>query len=158
MTSIPWITLLAYEARARHAADRRREERAATRLASVRSRVLAELRCAIALDIEGFLDADGDRSGFGLTCQNGSSAQGFVVSCTDNRIRTRRLAIDLEAGTLTCRYDICGGGIGVADQGVLAIEIGNGGAALSLWEAGLARTFTTVDALSAFLLAPILGA
>jgi hypothetical protein len=157
MTSNGWITLLAYEARRRHAADRRREEHAAKRLASVCSRVLAELRCAIALDIERFLAADGNRSGSALTCQNGASPQGFVVSFADDCTGTRSLTVDLNAGTLMCRYDCRGTGVHVTNQRRRAIEIGKGGAALSLREAGLARTFATVEGLSAFLLAPILG-
>jgi hypothetical protein len=150
--------LLAYEARIRHAANCRREEGTARRLASVRSRVIADLRCAIASDIEGFLRADGDQSGSGLTCCNGSSAQGFVVSRTDAHVATRMLAVDLKAGTLSCRYETRGSSIGEpSNQRVLAIEIGNDGAALSLWDGGLDRTFATVDVLSAFLLAPILS-
>lgn len=43
-----WIALLAYEARIRHTANCRREEGTARRLASVRARVIADLRCAIA--------------------------------------------------------------------------------------------------------------
>ena len=158
MISNAWITLLAYEARVRHAADRRREEKIAHRLASVRTRILADLRSAIALDIEGFLHTDGDRSESALICNNGRSAQGFVVSRMDNRIGTRSLAVDLNAGTLSCRYDTRGSYIGGASaQRMLAIEIGRDGATLSLWDGGLDRTFATVDALSAFLLAPLLG-
>jgi hypothetical protein len=153
-----WITLLAYEPRIRHAANRRREEVACRRLASVHSRILAELRCAVALDIDAFLDADGDRRGSALTCQNGSSLQGFVISRADNRLGTRSVAIDLDGATLTCRYEICGNSIFVTDQWAITIDIGNGGTALALWQAGLVRTFTTVEALGAFLLAPILDA
>ena len=80
MRSNAWITLLAYEARIRHAADRRRDEGAAKRRAAVRSRVLAHLRYAIALDIERFLRAAGDQSGSELTRHNGRSAQGFRLS------------------------------------------------------------------------------
>jgi hypothetical protein len=154
-----WITLLAYEPRIRHAANRHREDVAFRRLASVHSRILAELRCAVALGIDAFLGADGDRPGSALTCQNGPSPQGFVISRADDRIGRRSAAIDLDGATLTCRYEMCGASIiGVTDQWVLAIEIGNGESGLALWQAGLARRFTTVDALSAFLLAPILAA
>jgi hypothetical protein len=121
-----WITLLAYEPRIRHAANRRREEVACRRLTSVHSRVLAQLRCAVALDIDAFLDADGDRRGSALTCKNGSSLQGFVISRADNRLGTRSVAIDLDGATLTCRYEICGNSIFVTDQWAIAIEIGNG--------------------------------
>ncbi len=159
MRSNTWIALLAYEARVQHAADCGREARTATRLAAVRSRVIADLRRAMALDIEGFLGADGDRSRSGLTCRNGSSAQGFVVSRTDAGAGTRSLAVDLEGGTLSCRYETGGSHVGGRpDRRGLAIEIGNDGTALSLWDGGVNRTFATVDVLSAFLLAPILGA
>jgi hypothetical protein len=155
MMPIVWITLLAYEARIRHAADDRLRKEAARRLASVRSRVLAELRCAIASGIEGFLQADQGHP-VELTCQNGHSAQSFVVSRTDDRLASRRLAVDLEAGTLICRYDLPGGG-GVSRE-VLAIDIAVGTAALSLWDEGVERPFTTVETLSTLLLAPILRA
>ena len=158
MRSNTWLALLAYEPRIRHAADRRREERSAKRLASVRSRVVADLRSAIALDVEGFLRADLDGSGSALTCRNGSSAHGFVVSREDDRVGTRMLAVDLDVGTLSCRYETRGRAIGAPSvQQVLAIEIGNDGAGLSLWDGGLNCTFATVNVLSAFLLAPILG-
>jgi len=155
MTPIAWISLLAYEARIRHVADDRLKKEAARRLASVRSRVLAELRCAITLGIEGFLQAD-DGQPVELTCHNGHSAQGFVVSRTDDRIASRRLAVDLEEGTLICRYDLPDGG-GVARE-VLAIDIAVGTAALSLWDEGVESSFTTVGTLSALLLAPLLRA
>lgn len=157
MRSNGWITLLAYEARIRHAADCRREQGTAKRLVAMRSRVLANLRSAIALDIEGFLGADGDKSGSALTCHNGSSAQGFVVVRVDESIGRRSLAVDVRAATLSCRYDLGGGSIDGTDQRVLTIDIGNDGSALSLWNGGLDRTFATVDVLSAFLLAPILA-
>lgn len=158
MTSNAWIRLLAYEPRARHAADRRREEKTANHLASVRVRILAELRCAIALDIEAFLRADGDESD--LTCANGRSAQGFVVSTTNDRAFARSLAVDLNAGTLRCRYDDGRRSpvhTGFAPE-VLAIEMGRDGATLSFWDGGVDRRVATVDALSAFLLAPLLVA
>lgn len=158
MGSNTWITLLAYEARIRHAADCRREMETAKRLAAVRSRVLANLRCAIASDIEHFLHADGDRAGSALTCRDGSSAHGFAISRTDAGLRTRSLMIDLKAGSLMCGYDQGENQIDRAPnlRGI-TIEIGNDGAALSWWDAGLVRRFASVNALSAFLLAPILS-
>jgi len=153
-----WIAALAYEARFRHAADCRRDERNAAQLASVRSRVMAELRCAIALDIEHFVRAEDGRSGSGVTCRNSGSAQGFVVSRTDGRVGPRRLAVDLEAGTLSCRYET-GRGTSAepSDLAELAIDIGHNGSTLLQFDGGVARDFETVDALSAFLLAPILS-
>jgi len=150
-----WIAALAYEARVRHAADCRRDERNAARLASIRSRVMAELRCAIAVDIEHFVRAEDGRSGSGVTCRNSGSAQGFVVSRTDGRVGPRRLAVDLEAGTLSCRYETSRGAI--AEPSDLAIDIGHNGSTLLQFDGGVARAFETVDALSAFLLAPILS-
>ena len=158
MRSNAWITLLAYEARIHHAADCRREMETAKRLAAVRSRVLADLRCAIALDIEDFLRADGDRAGPALTCRDGSSAHGFAISRTDAGLRTRSLVIDLEAGSLICCYDQGGSRTGGApNPRGITIDIGDG-AALSWWDAGLVQRFATTAALSAFLLAPILDA
>ena len=154
-----WLISLAYEARVRHAADRRRDEVTAARLAAMHTRILASLRCAVAFDIEAFLEADADRDGVTVTCHNGSSAQGFVVSRTDDGIGRRHLNVDLTAGTLSCRYETRGDAInGATDHHVSAIEIAQSGSALSLWNGGRVRTFATVDALSAFLLAPILGA
>jgi hypothetical protein len=158
MRSNAWITLLAYEARIRHAADCRREIETAKRLAAVRSRVLADLRCAIALDIEDFLRADGDRAGSALTCHNGSSAHGFAISRTEAGRGTRSLLIHLKAGSLICCYDQGGSPIDKApNPRGITIDIGNDGAALSWWDAGVVRRFATVDTLSDFLLAPILG-
>jgi hypothetical protein len=91
-------------------------------------------------------------------CHNSASPDGFIVSRTDAAVGTRRLAVDLGTGTLNCHYETRGGIGQGSDQRHLAIEIGNNGVALSLWNQGLVRSFTTVDALSAFLLAPILGA
>jgi hypothetical protein len=80
MKSNTWIALLAYEACIRHAADCRRNQETATRLAAVHSRVLTNLRCAIALDIEGFRGADGARPGVTFTYCDAGFGQGFVVS------------------------------------------------------------------------------
>jgi hypothetical protein len=77
----------------------------AKRLAAAGTRLLADLRCAIALDIEDFLRANGDRGGSALTCHDGSSAHGFAVSRTDAGLRTRSLVIDLKAGSLICCSD-----------------------------------------------------
>jgi hypothetical protein len=156
MKANTWIALLAYEARIRHAADCHRNEEAATTLTPVHASVVADLRSAIALEIEGFLGAHGDQPGLTLICHNGS-AQGFVVSRMDDGIRTRDLAVDLKARAVRCRYDICdGSSSAISDQRELAIHIENDGSALSLWEGGLHRTFATADVLSVFLLAPIL--
>jgi hypothetical protein len=157
MKANTWIALLAYEGCIRHAADCRRNQETATRLAAVHSRVVAELRYAIALEIESFLGAHGDRSGLTFTCHDDGSAQGFVVSRMDDGIRTRHVAVDLKAGALSCRYDRCGGSANAASgQRELTMHIENDGSALSLWEGGLHRTFATIDALTVFLLAPIL--
>ena len=158
MRSNTWITLLAYEARIRHAADCRREMETAKRLAAVRSRVFADLRCAIALTIEDFLRADGDRAGSALTCHDGSSAHGFAISRTDACLRTRSLVIDLKACSLTCWYDQDESQVsGAPNPRGITIEIGDDGAALSWWDEGVVRRFATVNTLSAFLLAPILS-
>jgi len=151
-----WIRLLAYEARIRHAADCRRSEETNARLDAVRARVLADLRCALALDLEVFLRADSDQSGSALTWHNGNSATGFAVSHTDDSTCTRRLTVDLQAASLSCRYDHGGSALSEAlHQRVITIELRNDGVALSLWDEGLVRSFATVEALSAFLLAPI---
>jgi len=157
MTSLTWITLLAYEARTGHAADSRRAEEAAKRLASAHSRIVADLRRAIAVEIEGFLQANGESLHSELTCRNSPSAQGFVVSRTRERLASRRLAVDLESAALMCRYDVGEGRAGAAAE-PLAIEIARGGAALSFWDEGVNRSFATVEDLGAFLLEPILAA
>jgi hypothetical protein len=151
-----WIRLLSYEGRVRHAGDRRREAMYAEWQASVRTRVVADLRRAITRDIEGFLNAASHAPAHGFTCCNGQSAQGFVVTRTDNRVVTRTLAVDLNAGTLSCSYTLGRRTGEPIDERRLAIEIAGDGAALSLWNHGINRTFATVDVLGAFLLAPML--
>ena len=158
MTSNALIAVFAYEARRRHVADCRHEEAAAKRRASVHSRVVADLRHAIALDIEGFLRENGNRPGAALICRNDASPEGFIVLRTDNVIGTRRLAVDLRTGRLNCHYETRRQIGGPSDARSLVIEIGNDGVALSFWNRGLVRCFADVDALSAFLSAPILGA
>ena len=159
MKANTWIALLAYEARDRHAVECRRNDETARWLAAVRSRVFAELRSAIALDIERFLRAGGDRFGAGLTCHHGRSAQAFVVSQTDDSGGAQSLAVDLQGDSLRCRYDQRGPQLdrASAERGI-SIAIGTDNAALSWWQGGLVRRFATVDALSAFLLAPIFTA
>lgn len=80
MTSNALIAVFAYEAWRRHVADCRHEEAAAKRRASVHSRVVADLRHAIALDIEGFLCENGNRPGAALICRNDASP-GDSSSC-----------------------------------------------------------------------------
>ena len=81
------------------------------------------------------------------------------MSLAYDGIGRRHLSVELTAGALSGRYEICGDAInGATDHHVSAIEIANSGSAVSLWNGGRVRTFATVDALSAFLLAPILGA
>src|ERR1044071_7314700 len=106
MISSHWIGLLAYDGRVRHAVARRHQQAEAVRLASVHSRVIADLRRAIASDIEGFIAAVNQAPGSVLTCRNASSPEGFVVRRLDESIGSRSLTVELEEGTLRCRYDI----------------------------------------------------
>lgn len=156
MRSNTWNASFPYEARIQYAADCRRDEETATRLAAMHSRILADLRCAIALNIEAFIGAPGGRAGVTLTCHN-RAPRGFVVSRIDDGIHTRQFAVDIKAGALRCRYRIGGGSSNrVSDHRELAMHIENDGSALSLWEGGLHRTFAGVDVVSVFLLAPML--
>ena len=148
----PWISLLAYEARSRHVADCCREDAAAKQLASRRCRILAELRLAVLLDLEGFLAATLNMPQILVTCDNGQTAQGFVVSRADQGSVTRCLAVDLSEGTLDCRY----AGGGSADR-TLTIEIARDSGSFTLWHEGIAQRFASVDTMSAFILAPMFG-
>lgn len=159
MISSHWISLLAYDGRVRHAAARRRQHAEAIRLASIYSRVIANLRCAIASDIEGFIAAGDPTSGSVLTCRNASSPEGFVVRRLDKSIGSRSLTVDLDEGTLQCHYDITGQAPdAIFARRSLTIQTGTDGIAASAWTDGVHGVFATVDMLSAFLLAPILGA
>ena len=150
--------MMVREACASHAADRHREETRANRLAVVRARVLAGVRCAIALNIETVFEANGDGADSTWTCDNAPSTQGFVVLRDDRRIGARSMAIDLDGAGLTCRYHGCHSSIGDApERDRLTIEMGRDGATLSIWNGGLSRRFANADALSAFLLAPLLA-
>jgi hypothetical protein len=109
----------------------------------------------MAFDPKVFFHADSDQSGSALTWHSGNLAKGFAVSHTDDSTCTRRLTVDLQAASLSCRYDDGGSALSEAlHQRAITIELGNDGAALSLWDEGLVRSFATVEALSAFLLAP----
>ena len=158
MISSRWIGLLAYDGRVRHAAARRRPHAQAPRLASVHSRVIADLRRAVALDIEGFVGAVDQTPGSVLTCRNGSTPEGFVVRRLDESIGSRSLTVDLDEGTLHCRYDITSQAAdAIVARRSLTIQIGVDGIAVSTWTEGVNRVFATVDLLGAFLLTPILG-
>ncbi len=155
MLSSRWIGLLAYDGRLRHAADRRRQDVDAARLASIHSRVIADLRRAIALDIEAFVAAVDQAPGSFVTCHNAGSPDGFVVRRVDGSSDARSLTVDLDEGTLRCRYEVT---TPAADARSLTVHIAGDGGAVSLWTAGFHHVFATIDALGAFLLAPILGA
>ncbi len=156
MTSIHWIALLAYDGRVRHVAARRREHVEAARQASVHSRVIADLRRAIASGIEGYVAETEPPPGSALTCRNASSPEGFVVHRVDESIGSRTLTVDLDEGTLRCHYDITqpAGDVTVARS--IAIQVGHDGVAASAWADGVNCEFATVDLLGTFLLAPIL--
>lgn len=157
MKSNDWIRLLAYEARRWHAADCRRNEEASARQAAVCSRVLAELRCAVALGVDGFLSANRNQPARALTCEDAGADHGFIVSHTDSVGSQRSVTVDLKASSLRCRYERCTGAIsGALSAGMITIEI-HDGAALCSWNEGLMRKFVTVDVLCAFLLEPILA-
>jgi hypothetical protein len=153
----PWMSLLAYEAHVRHVADRRREDAAAERLVSRRCRLLAELRLAVLLDLEGFLAANRDTPQILVTCDNGQTAQGFVVSRSDQGTVTRRLAVELRAGTLDCRYSAHGCRGGASDPWNLTIQMPSDSGSFSRWQEGIEQRFASVDTMSAFILAPMLG-
>lgn len=158
MISRHLIALLAYEGRLRHAVACRRQHAEAVRLASIHSRVIADLRCAIVSDIEGFAAAADPTPGSLLTCRNASSPEGFVVRRLDESIGSRSLTIDLYEGRLQCRYDIRSQApAAVFARRSLSIQIGTDGVGTSAWTDGVNYVFATVDLLAAFLLAPILG-
>jgi hypothetical protein len=160
MVASRWIALLAYDGRIRHAAARRRQHTDAVRLASVHSRVIADLRHAIASDIEGFIAAADQGPGSVLTCRNANSPEGFVVLRLDESIGSRSLTVDLDEGTLRCHYDVTRQAPrAIFARRSLTFQIGiDGVAAASAWTDGVHCVFATVGLLGAFLLAPILGA
>ena len=155
MRSQRWISRLVDEARIGHVADCRREDAAAAQRAALRCRTLAELRLAVLLDLEGFLAANRDLPQMRVTCDNGRTAQGFIVSRADHGSVTRLLAVELSDGTLDCRYSSGGGGDGSSDQPTLTVQIARDNGSFSLWREGIEQRFASVDIMSAFLLAPM---
>jgi hypothetical protein len=147
LTPNSWIALFANEPRLRHAADRRRDEEAAARAASHHGAVVAALRLAVSLDIQRCAN---------VTCQDGRSPQGFVVSRTDGHDITRVVVVDINARALRCLYKSGPGADGRPGESRLDVQIASGGA-LSIWSEGIARTFATVEELSQHLLAPLFG-
>ncbi len=85
MKSNDWIRILAYEARRCHAADCRRNEEADARLAAMRSRVLAELRCAIAAGIDRFLHTGGDGLKTGLPVSPEWTLENWLLRLDSNQ-------------------------------------------------------------------------
>lgn len=156
---VDWVKRVADEERKRDAVrlgEKQEADRKAELIRLHGLRLVGELQAAVRRDVESFRNEfPGDRAReivLDLTPDGG-----FLVGKPASP--SVSLAVDphLDAGTIACHYRFTpGGGLPPRDDRFELTFAGDGGGALQMRHHGTGRAFATADALSEFLLVPVL--
>lgn len=156
LKSSPWIKLLAYSARTTHEDAQLKERLAHLRETARRDRIFTELRLAVSIAIEGRLalveTADCD-----VTIANGDAACEFLVRVSDGCSDVGVMVVEATEHGAASRY---GFGARLENRGgesdLHVMFEGDAVVPALVTGAGALQVFTTTEALSACVLAPLL--
>jgi hypothetical protein len=157
LKSSPWIKLLAYSARTTHEDAQLRERLDHLRETARRDRIFAELRLAVSIAIEGRL-ALVETAECDVTLANGVAAREFLVRVSDGCSDVGVMVVAPTERGAACRY---GFGALLENRGgesdLHVVFEGDAVVPARVTGAGALQTFTTMEALSACVLAPLLA-
>jgi hypothetical protein len=154
-----WIKRVAEDERKRDAARLAEREEIARKAELVRlhgQRLVNELRAAVARDVESFcheFSADQSRN---IVLDAGNDGA-LVVTNPSSPPTSLTVEPRLEMGTVNCHYQFTSaGGLPPREDRFDLVFAGDGGGRLQMKHQGTWRVFETSDALSEFLLVPVL--
>ncbi len=155
-----WINRLVEDERQRDAA-RAREEEAATRKADlVRARgrrLIEDLRATVMRDVDAFRQAFAGDPRRAIAVEDTTPEGGFVVRKPNEPAATLTVAPHVEAATVRCLYQFTStAGMPPREQRVDLVFAGVDGEAPQVRHDATGQVFSTADALSEFLLVPVL--
>jgi hypothetical protein len=155
-----WIKRIAEDERKRDMVRAKEEEMTARKADLVRRngrRIIDELRATVTRDAEAFRDEfAGDRSR-DIVVEATADDGGFVVRKPAPTAVSLTVAPNLEAAAVVCHYRFTlANGLPPREDRIDVTFAGDGGETLQMRHHGSGQVFATADALSEFLLVPVL--
>jgi len=155
-----WIKRIADDERKRDAERVKEDEKTARKADLVRrngQRLIDEIRATVTRDAQAFRDEfAGDRAREMVVEATGSDG-GFVVRKPAPAAASLTVAPNLEGAAMVCHYRFTAtNGMPPREDRIDVTFAGDGGEALLMKHNGTGQVFVTADALSEFLLVPVL--
>ena len=155
-----WIKRIADDERKRDAARLRENEMFARKADLVRlngRRLTDELRATVTRDVDAFRDEFAGDSTREIVVEATALHGGFVVRKPAPSAVSLTVTPDLEAATLVCHYRFTQtNGLPPREDRIDVMFVSDGGETMQMRHLGTGQVFATVDALSEFLLVPVL--
>src|SRR5438876_588389 len=162
-TSVPvaeWIKRIADDERKRDAVRLKEDELSARKADIVRrngGRLIDELRAAVTRDVEAFRDEFAGDPSRAVVVEATPLDSGFVVRKPAPSAVSLTVTPNLEAATMVCHYRFTlPNGLPPREDRIDVTFAGDGGEILQMKHHGSGQVFATADALSEFLLVPVL--
>ncbi len=155
-----WIKRIADDERRRDTERVKENEMAARKAALVRGggrRLIDEIRAAVTRDIEAFRDEFAGDPSRDVVVEATTPDGGFVVRKPAPSSVSLTITPNLDAAAMVCHYRFTlSGGLPPREDRIDLMFAGDGGQTLQMKHHGTGQVFSTADALSEFLLVPVL--
>jgi hypothetical protein len=155
-----WIKRIADDERKRDALRVKEDEKAAHKADLVRlngQRLVDEVRTTVARDVEAFRDEFAGDRGRDVVVEATASDGGFVVRKPAPFAVSLTVTPNLEAASMVCHYRFTiTNGLPPREDRIDVTFAGDGAGTLLMKHHGTGQVFVTADALSEFLLVPVL--
>jgi len=155
-----WIKRVAEEERGRDTVRARESEMAARKADLVRRdgrRLVDELRATVTRDVEAFREEFAGDSARDIVVDATAPDGGFVVRKPAPVSVSLTVTPNLESAAMVCHYRFTlANGLPPREDRVDVMFAGDGGETLQMKQHGTGQVFATTDALSEFLLVPVL--
>ena len=157
-----WIKRIADEERRRDSARAKEDEMAARKVDLIRRngrRLIDDLRATVTRDVEAFRNEFSGESARDIVVEETAPDGGFVVRKPAPTPVTLTVTPNLEAATMVCHYRFTlTNGLPPREDRIDVMFAGDGGESetLQMKHHGSGQVFSTADAISEFLLVPVL--
>ena len=155
-----WIKRIADDERKRDAVRAREDEMTARKADLVRrngQRIVDELRATVTRDAEAFRDEFAGDPARDIVLDASVPDGGFVVRKPAPAAVSLTVTPNLEAAAMVCHYRfMLANGLPPREDRIDVMFAGDGGETLHMKDQGTGQVFATADALSEFLLVPVL--
>jgi len=155
-----WIKRIADDERKRDAERVKEDQKTARKADLVRKngqRLIDEVRATVTRDVEAFCEEFAGERARGIVVEALTPDGGFAVRKPAPAAVSLTVAPNLEAGTMVCHYRFTGtNGLPPREDRIDVTFAGDGEETLLMKHHGTGQVFVTADALSEFLLIPVL--